>query len=184
MDFSRIGVEPSAWSNAGGCHGEESKGKEGKEGKAGSEGDDSACRRRGCRGGRPVLAERQVDVRGRPCAHRQQSRRLQTSRRTRHGDRANAPGARVHGPSHRNILHSVEATRSLWEKTFNTKVEKRAQPISTAHPEIGTSSTGRTSQTRSSTFRGHSKIWSTCLSSAPADPFRVVAAAASSLPPS
>jgi subtilisin family serine protease len=32
---------------------------------------------------------------------------------------------------------SVEATRSLWEKTFNTKVEKRAQPISTAHPEIG-----------------------------------------------
>ena len=32
---------------------------------------------------------------------------------------------------------SVEATRSLWEKTFNTKVEKRTQPISTAHPEIG-----------------------------------------------
>jgi hypothetical protein len=32
---------------------------------------------------------------------------------------------------------SVEATRSLWEKTFNTKVEKRSQPISTAHPEIG-----------------------------------------------
>jgi hypothetical protein len=32
---------------------------------------------------------------------------------------------------------SVEASRSLWEKTFNTKVEKRTQPISTTHPEIG-----------------------------------------------
>lgn len=32
---------------------------------------------------------------------------------------------------------SVEVTRSLWEKTFNTKVEKRTQPISTEHPEIG-----------------------------------------------
>ena len=32
---------------------------------------------------------------------------------------------------------SVEASRSLWEKTFNTKVEKRTQPISTSHPEIG-----------------------------------------------
>ena len=32
---------------------------------------------------------------------------------------------------------SVEATRSLWEKTFNTRVEKRTQPISTTHPELG-----------------------------------------------
>ena len=32
---------------------------------------------------------------------------------------------------------SVEASRSLWEKTFNTKLAKRTQPISTSHPEIG-----------------------------------------------
>ena len=32
---------------------------------------------------------------------------------------------------------SVEASRSLWEKSFNTKVTKRTQPISTTHPEIG-----------------------------------------------
>ena len=32
---------------------------------------------------------------------------------------------------------SVEVSRSLWEKTFNTKVAKRTQPISTTHPEIG-----------------------------------------------
>jgi serine protease AprX len=32
---------------------------------------------------------------------------------------------------------SVEASRSLWEKTFNTKIAKRTQPISTTHPEIG-----------------------------------------------
>src|SRR5262249_1552280 len=32
---------------------------------------------------------------------------------------------------------SVEASQSLWEKTFDTKVAKRIQPISTTHPEIG-----------------------------------------------
>jgi len=72
---------------------------------------------------------------------------------------------------------SVEATRSLWEKTFNTKVEKRTQPISTTHPEIGSveywshiADTPKPSRAR--------------LSPAPADPFRVVAAPAGRLPPS
>jgi serine protease AprX len=32
---------------------------------------------------------------------------------------------------------SVEASRSLWEKTFDTKLAKRTQPISSSHPEIG-----------------------------------------------
>jgi serine protease AprX len=32
---------------------------------------------------------------------------------------------------------SVEASRSLWENTFNTKLEKRTQPISSSHPELG-----------------------------------------------
>jgi serine protease AprX len=32
---------------------------------------------------------------------------------------------------------SVEASRSLWEQTFNTKVTKRTQPISPTHPELG-----------------------------------------------
>jgi len=32
---------------------------------------------------------------------------------------------------------SVEAPRALWERTFNTRVGKASQPLSTTHPEIG-----------------------------------------------
>ena len=79
---------------------------------------------------------------------------------------------------------SVEASRSLWEKSFNTKVTKRTQPISTTHPEIGSveywSHVADTNFADPAHAPGPSR---SRLSPAPAVYLRVVAAPAGRLPP-
>ena len=80
---------------------------------------------------------------------------------------------------------SVEATRSLWEKTFNTKVEKRTQPISTAHPEIGSVEYwSHIADTKFDIPRTLQNLVERAYPQRPPILFEFVAAAASRLPPS
>ena len=92
-----------------------------------------------------------LDVRHRCGTHREQPGRLQAGRRTRHANRASAPGAGIQGPSHRYVLYQAWRRRGRCGRRRSTRSSQSALSRSAARiPKSVASSTGRTSRTPSS----------------------------------